>query len=119
MGLTEDASAIELRSERTLGLTDDDARAPAREDGLQVFALSGGLMRSSITSNRIDSLLSKMIERPGAGRYVRNVDQNLDYLFTSLQLDMIRIIADESGKGKPQGTSILRNRTPQGATPQE
>jgi hypothetical protein len=93
-------------------LANGDTRTSGKDEELQVFALSGGLMRSSVTSNRIDSLLSRMIERPGACRYVQNVDQNLDYLFTSLQLDMIRIIADESSKDKAQTGSILRNRPP-------
>ena len=110
--MTEDASAVEMRSERVVELANDDAKTAVKDDGLQVFALSGGLMRSSVTSNRIDDLLTRMIERPEACRYVRNVDQNLDYLFTSLQLDMIRIIAEETSKGRSRSGGILRNRVP-------
>jgi len=47
------------------------------------------------TSNRIDGLLTKMMENPSSVRYLPNIDKNLDYLFTSLQLDLIDIIAQD------------------------
>ena len=58
------------------------------------FRLSGGMMRENAkTSNRIDGLLMRMMEHPSSGRYHPNVDRNLDYLFTFLQLDMIGTVA--------------------------
>lgn len=76
---------------------------------LPIFTLSGGLMRASVTGNRIDGLLSKMIQSPDAVRYVRNVDRNLDYLITSLQLDMIKIMAEESSqRAAPRQQGSLR-----------
>jgi len=58
------------------------------------FRLSGGMMRENAkTSNRIDGLLMRMMEHPSSGRYHPNIDRNLDYLFTFLQLDMIGMVA--------------------------
>jgi hypothetical protein len=58
------------------------------------FRLSGGMMRANAkTSNRIDGLLMRMMEHPSSGRYHPNIDKNLDYLFTFLQLDMIGVVA--------------------------
>jgi hypothetical protein len=67
--------------------------------GIDVFNLSGGVMRpGSRASNRIDGLLTKMIESPSSCKYIRDIDRNLDYLFTHLQLDMIeRSSRDVSG----------------------
>jgi hypothetical protein len=63
---------------------------------LPFFRLSGGIMKSDArTSNRIDGLLTRMMEHPTAARYLANADKNLDYLFTSLQLDMINMVADD------------------------
>ncbi len=62
--------------------------------GLQIFSLSGGLMRSGAkTANRIDGLLTRMMDHPSSGGYRSNLDGNLDYLLTSLQLDMIGLMA--------------------------
>ena len=58
------------------------------------FRLSGGMMRENAkTSNRIDGLLMRLMEHPSSGGYHPNVDRNLDYLFTYLQLDMIGMVA--------------------------
>jgi hypothetical protein len=71
---------------------------------LPFFRLSGGLMRSTArTSNRIDGLLMRMMEHPTAGVYRSNIDGNLDYLFTSLQLDMIGMAADSYGRRPDEG----------------
>ena len=52
------------------------------------------MMRANAkTSNRIDGLLMRMMEHPSSGRYHPNIDRNLDYLFTFLQLDMIGMVA--------------------------
>lgn len=63
----------------------------------KLFSLSGGIMRQRVkTSNKIDGLLSRMMEHPEAGKYLPFIDRNLDYLFTSLQLDMITMVAERS-----------------------
>jgi hypothetical protein len=77
---------------------DKSASAEAKAKGAVVefplFRLSGGMMRENAkTSNRIDGLLMRMMEHPSSGRYRPNVDRNLDYLFTFLQLDMIGMVA--------------------------
>ena len=62
----------------------------------KLFSLSGGIMRQRVrTSNKIDGLLSRMMEHPEAGKYLPFIDRNLDYLFTSLQLDMITMAAEQ------------------------
>jgi hypothetical protein len=64
--------------------------------GPSFFTLSGGIMkRDPRTANRIDSLLSKMMAQPSNIRYSSHIDKNLDYLYTSLELDMITMVADE------------------------
>jgi hypothetical protein len=78
------------------------AAAPENEErgprtDLEIFSLSGGVMRSRAqTANRIDGLLSRMLENPSSCKYVRDIDKNLDYLFTHLQLDMIERVAKDS-----------------------
>jgi hypothetical protein len=77
---------------------DEPTVADAKGNGAVVefplFRLSGGMMRENAkTSNRIDGLLVRMMEHPTSGRYHPNVDRNLDYLFTYLQLDMIGMAA--------------------------
>lgn len=63
--------------------------------GFDIFSLSAGVMTSQTrTSNRIDGLLSHMLENP-TSRYIGNVDKNLDYLFTHLQLDMLERIGKD------------------------
>lgn len=71
-----------------------------RTIGPSFFTLSGGILkRDPRTSNRIDSMLSRMLEDDPATKYSRHVDKNLDYLHTSLQLDMISMVALESKLG--------------------
>jgi len=68
----------------------------------KLFSLSGGIMRQRVrTSNKIDGLLSRMMEHPEAGKYLPFIDRNLDYLFTSLQLDMITMVAERSEEEPP------------------
>lgn len=70
----------------------------AVEGCLSIFSLSGGVLRDRArTANRIDGLLAKMMKSPSSVRYLPDIDRNLDYLFTSLQLDMIGSIALETG----------------------
>ncbi len=64
--------------------------------GPSFFTLSGGILkREHRTSNRIDSMLSRMIETSQEESSSPHVDKNLDYLHTSLQLDMISMVALE------------------------
>ena len=63
--------------------------------GPSFFTLSGGILkRDPRTSNRIDSLLSRMMEDEHPAAYSPHVERNLEYLYTSLQLDMISIAAE-------------------------
>lgn len=65
--------------------------------GPSFFTLSGGILkRDPRTSNRIDSMLTNMLEDSPGRVYSPHVDKNLDYLHTSLQLDMISMVALES-----------------------
>jgi hypothetical protein len=68
--------------------------------GMDIFRLSGGVLGPSTrTSNRIDGLLAKMLANPDSGKYLGNIDKNLDYLYTSLQLDLIdRVAKDVSSR---------------------
>ena len=76
--------------------TSGHVEKPTEASGLQIFSLSGGLMRSTAkTANRIDGLLTRMMEQPTSGKYRSNLDSNLDYLLTSLQLDMIEMLAQD------------------------
>ena len=78
-----------------LGRTDETQGSDPK-----LFSLSGGIMRQRVrTSNKIDGLLSRMMEHPEAGRYLPFIDRNLDYLFTSLQLDMITMAAERFTEG--------------------
>lgn len=79
---------------------DKSAAVETKDTGAAVefpfFRLSGGMMRENAkTSNRIDGLLMRMMEHPSSGRYHPDVDRNLDYLFTFLQLDMIGMAAKD------------------------
>jgi hypothetical protein len=96
MGLEDDIKVAEPAVDRwsaahaALGRTNEDEGADAK-----LFSLSGGIMRQRVkTSNKIDGLLSRMMEHPEAGKYLPYIDRNLDYLFTSLQLDMITMVAE-------------------------
>jgi hypothetical protein len=74
-----------------------DGKETNREPALDIFSLSGGVMKTNAqTSNRIDGLLSKMLEHPDSCKYVGDIDKNLDYLFTHLQLDMIDRVAKDA-----------------------
>jgi len=72
-------------------------RRPRRKSlGPSFFTLSGGILkRDPRTSNRIDALLTRMMEQPEQVRYSPHVERNLDYLHTSLQLDMISMVAED------------------------
>ncbi len=74
------------------------ASSPRRKMiGPSFFTLSGGILkRDPRTSNRIDSMLTRMIEGGPDANYSPHIDKNLDYLHTCLQLDMISMVALES-----------------------
>ena len=74
------------------------ASSPRRKAiGPSFFTLSGGILkRDPRTSNRIDSMLTRMIEGSSDTKYSPHIDKNLDYLHTCLQLDMISMVALES-----------------------
>ena len=103
MGLEDDVKIAEPAVDRwsaahaALGRTNEiDGSEP------KLFSLSGGIMRQRVrTSNKIDGLLSRMMEHPEAGKYLPFIDRNLDYLFTSLQLDMITMVAEQT-EDEPQ-----------------
>jgi len=85
--------------ERAEALHEEDLEDSA---GLDIFRLSGGVLgTSSRTSNRIDGLLTKMLANPGSSKYLGNIDKNLDYLYTSLQLDLIGRVAKDVSSRKP------------------
>jgi len=70
---------------------------------MEVFRLSGGVLGpSSKTSNRIDGLLGKMLTSQDSSKYLRDIDRNLDYLYTSLQLDLIGRVADDVAARKQE-----------------
>jgi hypothetical protein len=79
--------------------SEDKSAADQAKDAVvdfPLFRLSGGMMRENAkTSNRIDGLLMRMMEHQSYGRYHPNIDRNLDYLFTYLQLDMIGMVAND------------------------
>jgi hypothetical protein len=65
------------------------------------FNLSGGVLKEEKRSSwsSIDDLLCKLMAQSPERRFTKHVDRNLDYLHTSLQLDMIRMVAEDI---KPQ-----------------
>jgi len=97
MGLEKSVRAAEpvlVRWDEGFSDEPDDA-----SDGMEIFRLSGGVVGPAKTSNRIDDLLGKMLVSQNSGRYLGDIDKNLDYLYTSLQLDLIeRVAKDVSSK---------------------
>lgn len=77
-----------------------DRKPKEKAPEVDFMSLSAGIMAPSqkATSNRIDGLLSKMVENHHVVRYSKDIDKNLDYLFTYLQLDMINILAENYTK---------------------
>lgn len=82
--------------------------------GPSFFTLSGGILkREPRASNRIDSVLTRMIEDSSAASHSTHVDKNLDYIHTCLQLDMISMAALDAApepeaplEGTPPETSL-------------
>jgi hypothetical protein len=94
--LEKSAKIAEPAVERWDDVSPEDKVAKT-EPALDIFSLSGGVMKTNPqTGNRIDGLLSKMLEHPDSCKYVGDIDKNLDYLFTHLQLDMIDRVAKDA-----------------------
>ena len=101
MGLNKSARVSEPVLERwDDGLPDEHENLSG---GMEIFRLSGGVLGpSSKTSNRIDGLLVRMLDNESA-KYLGDIDKNLDYLYTSLQLDLIeRMASDVSSRHVPE-----------------
>ena len=94
MGLEKSARVSEPVLDRwDEGLSEEPEEA---NDGVEIFRLSGGVLGPSTrTSNRIDGLLVRMLENQDTGKYLGDIDKNLDYLYTCLQLDLIERVAKD------------------------
>lgn len=93
-----------------------ESEADGQEHGLDIFSLSAGVMAPRArTANRIDDLLTRMIENPSSGKYVRDIDKNLDYLYTHMQLDMLERI----GKDVSARTASLSRGNPELRMPRD
>ncbi len=96
-----DLGSVRSQSEQEDGAELDVPVSPRRRPrrkslGPSFFSLSGGIMkRDPRTANRIDALLTRMMEQETPAPYSAHVERNLDYLYTSLQLDMISMVAEE------------------------
>jgi hypothetical protein len=103
---------------------DKSAAVETKDTGAVVdfpfFRLSGGMMRANAkTSNRIDGLLMRMMEHPSSGRYYPNIDRNLDYLFTFLQLDMIGVVARDVSEMNRKRSEVAQRPDSTGRDPSE
>ena len=76
---------------------------------LSIFRLSGGVMKPAgqIEKDDIEGLLSHVMNLPTSGSYQKNIDRNLDYLYTSIQLDIISSIADRCSIQARQANEAL------------
>jgi len=93
MGLDKGTRAAEpVLARWDEGLSDEPEEA---NDGMDIFRLSGGVIGPAKTSNRIDGLLGRMLVHQSSGKYLGDVDKNLDFLYTSLQLDLIERVAKD------------------------
>lgn len=72
---------------------------PRRENhwNTSFFDLSGGILREQRPhkESSLDDLLYKLMSHTPNTRLAKHVDRNLDYLHTSLQLDLIRMVAED------------------------
>lgn len=82
-------------------IQDDELKeqGPPRKDywNTSFFDLSGGILREqrSDRGTSLDDLLYKLMSHTPNTRLAKHVDRNLDYLHTSLQLDLIRMVAED------------------------
>ena len=100
-----------------------ESRPPVRRDmdgrnedrrGLDsnFFNLSGGILREERrrdSKGAIDDLLLKLMAHP-TGKRIKSVDRNLDYLHTCLQLDMIRMVAEDIEPPERDEDDLARDR---------
>ena len=94
MGMSRSTADIDFSADLEVEELDQGEEEGPSEDISDLFRLSGGVAYATArTANRIDGLLSRMLEHPSAGRYVDDVDRNLDYLLTHLELDLIEQMA--------------------------
>lgn len=101
MGLEKGARVSEPVLERWDAGLSDEPEESFPEVG--AFRLSGGVLGPSAkTSNRIDGLLVKMLASQGSSKYLGDIDRNLDYLYTSLQLDLIGRVANDVSSRKQE-----------------
>lgn len=109
------AEGTGIESEQARVAEEDRAKRKALQKELlnsSFFNLSGGILKEEKQNgwSSIDGLLCKLMTQSPEKRFTKHVDRNLDYLHTSLQLDMIRMAAEDI---QPPGTSdedIDRNR---------
>jgi hypothetical protein len=105
-----DEPAVDRWGEHTAA---SDARGSSMIGDLPFFRLSGGIMKTNArTSNRIDDLLRKLVEDDNSGRYMPNIDKNLDYLYTYLKLDMIGRAANDVSEMSRRRSEISREPSP-------
>jgi hypothetical protein len=94
--------------------------ASAEKGDLPFFRLSGGILRANArTENRIDDLLRKMVQNQNSTRYIPNIDKNLDYLHTSLKLDMIGRVANDVSEMNRKRSEKALDRSPDALAPSE
>ena len=91
---------IDFGTEEARVFDEDRAKRAALQKQLRnssFFNLSGGIMKEEKKSSwsSIDNLLCKLMAQSDNQRFTKHVDRNLDYLHTSLQLDMIRLVAED------------------------
>ena len=95
-----DLDNIDIESVEAREFDENRAKRAALQKELlssSFFNLSGGVMKEEKKSswNSIDGLLCKLMAQSDDQRFTKHVDRNLDYLHTSLQLDMIRMVAED------------------------
>lgn len=99
--MEKSARAAELAVDRWEEQTPEDV--DREQAGLEIFRLSGGVLAPATrTSNRIDGLLGRMLVQQGSAMYLGDIDKNLDFLYTSLQLDLIERVANDVSSRQPE-----------------
>lgn len=117
--MENDSCTDEPRADRWHNVSEETLRTEGDLDRcLSILSLSGGVLTERRrTANRIDALLTRMMENPCSARYIPDIDTNLDYLFTSLQLDMIDLVAaDVSAREKRRAERGVRGIRPPDST---
>jgi hypothetical protein len=112
-----DEPAVDRWSERSAA---SDANESSVKGDLPFFRLSGGILKANArTSNRIDDLLRKLVDDSNSGRYMPNIDKNLDYLFTYLKLDMIGRVANDVSAMNRKRSETAQRLSPAERAPSE